>query len=78
MSVTLKYQGVIFKNRLNDRKCSLEQGEIQSPRRKIPNDLGHGLYILQFIPLLQFLLNFLIFYEWNLKKIPSDYILCTL
>ena len=46
MSVTLKYQGVIFKNRLNDRKCSLEQGEIQSPRRKIPNDLGQGYFAI--------------------------------
>ena len=42
MSVTLKYKGGIFKNRLNDRKFSLEQGEIQSSRRKIPNDLGHS------------------------------------
>ena len=46
MSVTLKYHGDIYKNRLNDRKFSLEQGEIQSSRRKIPNDLGHGYFAI--------------------------------
>ena len=72
MSVTLK---VIFKNRLNDRKCSLEQGEIQSPRRKIPNDLGQGYFAIYPAPPVS--VEFPQFYDKSVefkKNIPSDYI----